>query len=318
MAKKKMLICGATGFIGRNMAEYFAKQNDFEVYGTFHGSKPYDYPGIKLIKTDLRDAANVDKVVAGMDAIIQAAATTSGAKDTVYKPYYHVTDNAVMNSLIYRSAFEHKVSHVIFFSCTTMYPASDKPLKENDFDANKGVPPSYFGVGWTKVYLEKMCEFYARLGQTKFTAIRHSNIYGPYDKYDLERSHVFGATVAKVMTAAEGGAITVWGTGDEARDLLYVSDLVDFVDRVLKKQKNPFELVNLGCGCAVSINEIVKKIIRHAGKNIVIKHDTDKPTIKTSLCVDATKAEELFGWHSTISLDEGIAKTLDWYQKNIR
>ena len=89
--------------------------------------------------------------------------------------------------------------------------------------------PNYFGIGWTKLYIEKMCEFFSRLGVTKHTVIRHTNVFGPHDKFDLERSHVFGATVTKAMTSTTG-AITVWGTGEEARDLIYVDDLVRFVE----------------------------------------------------------------------------------------
>ena len=55
--------------------------------------------------------------------------------------------------------------------------------------------PQYFGAGWTKVYIEKMCEFYSRIGDTKYTVMRHSNVFGPHDKFDLEKSHVFGATI---------------------------------------------------------------------------------------------------------------------------
>ena len=65
-----------------------------------------------------------------------------------------------------------------------------------------------------------MCEFYSNLSKTKYTVIRHSNIYGPYDKFDLEKSHVFGATLTKVMNGKE--RVTVWGTGREGRDLLYI------------------------------------------------------------------------------------------------
>src|SRR3989338_6039011 len=188
-----------------------------------------------MIKADLTDKDDVNNAVKGMDLLIQAAATTSGAKDIVTKPYYHVTDNAIMNSLIFRAAFEYNLSHVLFFSCTVMYRSSDRPVKETDFDANKDIFPKYFGVGWTKVYIEKMCEFYSKIGKTKFTAARHSNIYGPYDKFDLEKSHVFAATMAKVMAANDGDKITVWGTGEEKRDLLHVSDLLHFVELVLDR-----------------------------------------------------------------------------------
>ena len=315
MSKKiKVLVCGATGFIGRNTAEHLVKNTDYEVYGTYLHSEPYTYPGITLLKVDLTDPKEVDKIVTGMDIIIQAAATTSGAKDIVNRPYIHVTDNAVMNSLIFRSAHDHNVKHVVFFSCTVMYPSKDTPLKEADFDSNVELYPNYFGVGWTKVYLEKMAEFYSRLGRTKYSVFRHSNIYGPYDKYDLERSHVFGATVTKVMTAKVGSEIVVWGSGEERRDLLYVSDLMRAVEFALLRQESNFELLNIGLGKAVSISELIKKIIEASGKNIGLRFDLTKPTLKTSLCLDTAKAKEKIGWFPEISLEEGIKKTLLWYK----
>ena len=117
--KKKILICGITGFIGRNMAEHFVQDDQFEVHGTYCHSNPWSHPKIAMRRVDLTDKASVDAAVQGMDIIIQAAATTSGAKDTIQRPYYHVTDNAVMNSLIFRAAFQHNIKHLIFFSCTT-------------------------------------------------------------------------------------------------------------------------------------------------------------------------------------------------------
>ncbi|TET67901.1 MAG: NAD-dependent epimerase/dehydratase family protein, partial [Candidatus Aminicenantes bacterium] len=286
----KILVCGATGFIGRNIAESFAERDGFEVYGTYLNAEPPDNPKIKMIRADLTNKDDVNRAIKGTDIIIQAAATTSGAKEIVTKPYYHVTDNAVMNSLIFRSAYDHKVSHVVFFSCSVMYQSGDVPVKETDFNANEEMHQNYFGVGWTKVYIEKMCEFYSRLGNTKYTAIRHSNIYGPYDKFDLERSHVFGATMTKVMTAENGGKIVVWGAGEEERDLLYVSDLVNFVELAIDKGESKFELYNVGYGSSVSVNDLVKKIIASSGKDLKIEYDLTKPNIKTKLCLDIAKA----------------------------
>jgi len=313
MDKKKVLICGATGFIGRNMAERFIEKEGYEVYGTYHQSKPWVHPKITMLKADLTNKHDVEAVVQGKDMIIQAAATTSGAKDILEKPYYHVTDNAIMNSLIFRAAHEFKIKHVIFFSCTVMYPSSDIPLKEEDFDLAQDIYPTYYGVGWTKVYIEKMCKFFSNFNQTKYTVIRHSNIYGPYDKYDLERSHVFGATVTKVMTHNDG-KITVWGEGKTKRDLLYVSDLVDFVERALDQQQKPYELVNIGLGEAISVKDLVQNMIEISGKNIKIEFDKTKPNIDTNLCLDCAYAKLRFGWAPKISLEQGIQKTLAWYQ----
>ena len=316
--KKKLLVCGGTGFIGRNTAESFAAGGEFEVYATCFRSEPLENKSIRMIKADLTDKADVEKAVRGMDVVIQAAATTSGAKEIMSKPQYHVTDNAVMNALIFRSAFEHKVSQLIFPSCTTMYVSSEAPIKETDFDANKELFSGYFGGAWTKIYNEKMCEFFSRHGETKFTVARHSNIYGPYDKYDLERSHFFGATVTKVMTAKDGGKITVWGEGKEERDLLYVSDLVDFFKLAVAKQGEKFALVNVGGGASHSIDELVRKIVALSGKKLFVEYDRTKPSIKTKIHLDSGKAKELFGWAPKTGLDTGIKNTLNWYKENYK
>lgn len=313
--KTKIVICGASGFIGRNITEKLAKRADLEVFGTYFKNKPTRISKkIKLIQADLTKIKDVDRVVVGKDIIIQAAAITSGSKDIVTKPYMHVTDNAVMNSLIFRAAFENKLKHVIFFSCTVMYPHQDMPVKEEDF--NYQITDKYFGVGWTKVYLEKMCEFFSKMNNTKYTAIRHSNMYGPFDKYDLERSHVFGATITKIMTNIDG-KINVWGDGSEQRDLLYISDLVDFVETIIKKQKERFELINVGMGVSVSVKDLIDKIIEISGKKLALKFDLSKPTIKFSLAVNIDKAKIKYNWKPKVSLDVGIKKTLAWYTKNI-
>lgn len=313
---KKVLICGATGFIGRNVAESLAAQEEFEIYGTYLNSSPWEHPNVQMVCADLSHFADVQQVVKGMDIIIQAAATTSGAKDIVNQPYHHVTNNAVMNSLLLRAAYDCAVSHFVFFSCSVMYQSGETPVKESDFDANQPLHPSYFGAGWTKVYIERMCEFYARLGRTKHTVIRHSNIYGPHDKFDLEKSHVFGATMTKVMTAQDE-KITIWGTGEEKRDLLYISDLVRFIELALLQQQEDYQLYNVGYGKAISINELVKTIIQSAGKSLMVEHDLSQPTIKTSLCLDCTKATQQLGWTPQISFEQGVQKTMAWYQKNL-
>ncbi len=314
MLKNKVLVCGATGFIGRNIAEYLSKRKDFEVYGTYFNSSPYEHEQIKLIRADLTDKIDVESIAKDKNIIIQMAANTSGAGKITTTPHIHVTDNAVMNSLLLRAAYENEVRHFIFPSSGTVYPSSDTPLKETD-DIN--INPIYYGSANTKLYIERMCEFFSKQGRTKHSVLRQSNIYGPYDKFDLERSHVFGATLTKVMEAQEGDPIKVWGTGEEKRDLLHVSDLVKLIESVIDKQSSQFELFNAGSGTMISVGELVEKVIRHSGKNLKIEYDSSKPTIKTNLVLDSTKAREFFNWSPEISLEEGIKKTIDWYKENI-
>lgn len=316
MEKQRVLVCGSTGFIGRNIATALADCGEYEVYGTHFKRPAIDHPDVTAVYADLTQVEDVDKAVKGMDIVIQAAATTSGAGDIVNRPYVHTTDNAVMNSLILRSAYDNNISRLLFFSCTIMYTSSKYPIKESDFSLSDPIPPQYFGAAWTKLYIEQMCEFFSRLGRTKFTVMRHSNIYGPHDKYDLKRSHVFGATMTKVMTN-EDGKLSVWGPGTEERDLLHVDDLVAFVKVAMERQEAEFDIVNVGLGKAVSIKDLVDKIIGHSGKAITIEHDLSKPHIPTKICLDISKAKSDYGWEPKISLDEGIKKTMQWYRDNI-
>lgn len=318
----KILICGATGFIGRNLVESLSKIPGNKITAVFNKRAPFNLDGVNFIQADLTVPADVDKVVKSQDIVIQAAAKTTGVKDVIERPYVHVTDNAIMNSLILKSCYDNHVKKFIFFSCSVMYqtkekPFLKKPVSEKDYDESKEIFPGYFGVGWTKVYIEKMCEFYSRLGRTKHYVIRHSNIYGPYDKYDLENSHVFGATVNKVLNK-ESETISIWGDGSEERDLLYIDDLVSFVKKLIKTDDlSMFYLLNIGSGVAISVKNLVNKIIAISEvKNKKIVFENTKPTVKTSISLDSTKAYNLFEWRPKVSLDMGIKKTLLWYQKN--
>lgn len=310
---KRLLIAGGTGFIGRNLVEWFRAQGGGAITATYFSRKPPEMESVRWVKCDLRNPEEVRKILEGQDILIQAAATTSGVKDILFSPALHVTDNAVMNSYLFRQAVEMGLQHVVFFSCSVMYPAFSSGLvKETDgtgFDLHE----RYFGVGWTKLYCEKLCEFYAKNSSTKFTALRHSNIFGPFDKYDLEKSHMFGASVTKVLNADK--EVMIWGNGEEERDLLYVDDLMGAVEGALLKQPSPFGLYNIGGGQGYTVNTVVRKIIAGAGKNLALNHDTSKPSIKTRIVLDCEKARKELGWCPQTSLDEGIVKTLAWIKK---
>ena len=194
-----------------------------------------------------------------------------------------------------------------------MYRSASKPLKEVDLDLNATIYPNYFGGAWNKIYFEKMCEFYSRLEKNKFTVIRHSNIYGPHDKFDLEKSHVFAATITKVMNSTSN-KITIWGTGEEQRDLLHVSDLARFVALSLDNQKENYGLYNVGYGESISVRSLVEKIIVYSGKKLEIEHDLSQPSNKTTVSLDYSKAKMELGWKPKVSLSTGIKNTMDWYK----
>ena len=314
--KKKILVCGATGFIGKNIILNLSKNKNYKIYAIYNKSKKINLPNVKWIKADLTKPEITKKITKNIDIIIQAAATTSGSKDIVNTPYIHVTDNAIMNSYLLRSAFENEIKHFIFFSCTVMYQSSKKGIKEDDFNPSQGIYPKYFGVANTKLYIEKMCEFFSKISKTKYTCIRHSNIYGQFDKFDLDKSHFFGATVNKVMNSNK--EIVIWGDGQEKRDLLFVDDLVNFVKICIKKQKKNFRIYNCGYGKAFKVKDIVSKIIKLSKKDLSVRNDLTKPSIKTSVFLDCKLAKSELGWSPNFTLEEGIKNTLNWYKQNLK
>jgi nucleoside-diphosphate-sugar epimerase len=308
----KILICGATGFMGRNLFEHFLKYTEHQVYGTALNGILYHE---NIRNCNLKDERAIQLLFDEIqpDIVIQAAASTTGVKDTIEHPHIHIADNVVINSLLLRAAFDYKIKHFLFLSCGVMYQPSKIPLKESDWNANDEISSVYFGGAWTKIYIEKMCKFYSNLGM-KCTSIRHSNTYGPHDKYDPEHSHVLGGTIHKVMNATD--TISVWGTGEESRDLIYVNDVINAIQILMDKQTSPFELVNVSAGHAISINDLVNKIIYHSGKQLKITHDITKPTVPLSLVFDHSYIKNKYGWAPTVDIDTGLKLTIDWYKKN--
>ena len=307
----KIMILGATGFIGKNIALYFSKK--FKIKATYNKKVPFKNSNIQWIKCDLKSTKQIDNLFNNIDIVINAAAVTSGVKDIIDRPHIHVNDNGLMNINILNEIFKNNnIKHYIFFSCTVMYQSNNR--KQNEQKFNYQIIDKYFGVGWTKVYIEKLCKFYSNFLNTKFTMIRHSNIYGPYDKFDLKKSHVLGATISKVMKAEK--EITIWGRGNEIRDFLYISDLIRFVELVIKKQKKKYEIYNCGSETGIKILDLAKLIIKITGRSIKIKRNVTAPTIKFNLVVDCKKAKKEIGWKSKVSLSEGIKKTLIWWKKN--
>jgi nucleoside-diphosphate-sugar epimerase len=316
----KILVLGASGFIGGHIFNHYLNKKNCDVTGTYFNNKPTASSGVNLRKVNLLEKSEIKGLFDGYDVVIQAAASTTGINDAVNNPAIHVTDNAVMNSLILREASEAKVKKFIFFSCSVMYqkaeyPFRDRPVNEADDNLADEIHPTYFGVGWTKVYLEKMCEFYSRTTSMITHCLRHSNVYGPNDKFDPLRSHVIGATIRK-MFESETEGINVWGDGSEYRDYIYISDLVDAVDGLVSlKDDHDFNLWNVGSASKITIRELVEVVRDLAGRiNREILFDSSKPTAKTGLLLDSSKLFNKTGWEPKVSLTLGLNMTIEWYR----
>ena len=156
--KINLVILGATGFIGRNLALRFTENPKYNVTLVHFNTPKFKINNATWINANLLNVSDVKKVIKKAEIVLQAAATTSGSATIVNNPEEHVTDNAVINSLVLREVFHQKIKHFVFFSCTTMYK-SDSKLKqsESDFQNISDIFPSYYGVAITKLYIEQLC-----------------------------------------------------------------------------------------------------------------------------------------------------------------
>ena len=314
---KRVLIFGGSGFIGKNLTLYFSKK--YKVISTYYLNKPKEKEfykkNIKLIKINLYKENEVKKILnQKFDYVIQAAAFTAGAKVMINDPYSFIGSNAIMNSLILKNVALSKVKHFIFMSCTVMYHHSKKSLKENDFNYYKNINKNYEGIAYTKLYIENLCKYYSQTSKVKFSALRHSNIYGPYDKFFSDKSHFMAASLSKFLKP--NPIVNVWGEGKEKRDFLYIEDLFLSIKKILSKQKKQFEIFNVCYGKSYSIKKVIKVINKVSELNKKIIFNKSKPTLKLDILVSNIKISRLIGWKPKFSLEKGIYNTINWIKKS--
>ena len=310
--KINIIVCGGNGFIGYNILEELIKNKNYNVYATFNHSHK-KLKKVKWIKANLLNEKKVKKILKNKDIVIQAAAVTTGSKDIIKRPYIHITNNIVMNTLLLRSSYENHVRHFIFFSCTVMYNSSSlfhTEKSKNIIDENS----NYFGVGNMKMYIEKQCLFYSKLKRTKFSILRHSNIYGPHDKFDANTSHVLPNFLNKALNKKK--KFQIWGNGKSIRDYLYVKDLFECVKILISKQQKNFEIYNVGSENPISILNLAKKILSIANQKKEIRFVKNDYSIDNQIKINTKKIKSL-NWKPNNSLDDGIEKTLNWYKDNI-
>jgi dTDP-glucose 4,6-dehydratase/GDP-L-fucose synthase len=143
------------------------------------------------------------------------------------------------------------------------------------------------------------------------------NLYGPRDDFDLETSHVIPAIIRKCVQAREHGdkSIIAWGTGEPTREFLYVKDAADGILTATERYDRS-DPVNLGSSMEISIRDLVEKITNLTGFEGKIEWDTSKPDGQPRRKLDTSRAKERFGWESTTSFDEGLMRTIDWFEND--
>lgn len=311
----KVLVAGGAGFVGVNLINRLLSLRT-NVRATIHRKDPVILDKrIEYVRCDLTKMEDCQKVVSDMDYVFLCAANTSGAAIIASTPLVHVTPNIVMNSQMLEAAYFAKVKKFVWLSSNAAYPPSgDRPVKEEEL--LDGDPyETYFGVAWMKRYTEILCRLYSeKLKNPMATVVvRPSNIYGPYDDFNFETSHVMAALIRRVVERHD--PFEVWGTGDDVRDWIYIDDFIDALILATEKIES-YNPINIGLGKGYSIKKALQMMLEVDGyTNANIKFDTSKPSMIPIRLIDTTKAEAILGFKAQTGLREGIKKTIEWYRK---
>jgi GDP-L-fucose synthase len=312
----KVLVTGGAGFIGANLIERLLKER-CQVRATLHSHPPViQNDSIEYIQTDLTRPEACRKAVREQDFVFMAAAQTSGAAVMAKTPLAHVTPNVLMNTLLLEAAHQAGVKKVLFISSSAAYPPTgERPVKEDEmFDADPY--PAYYSVGWMKRYAEILCKIYAEEVDPPMATVvvRPSNIYGPYDKFDPETSHVTSALIRRV--AQKQNPLSIWGTGEDVRDLIYIDDFLEGMLLAFQKTDN-YLAVNIASGEGVSVKEVLQMLLKLDGQsNSQVQFDASKPQMIPVRLVDPQLAKQKLGFQSQISLEDGLRQTLAWYREH--
>lgn len=314
----KVLVAGGAGFVGVNLINRLLPLGA-NVRATIHQKDPVIRDErIEYVTCDLTKMEDCQRVVSDMDYVFLCAANTSGAAVIQATPLVHVTPNIVMNAQMLEAAYFAKVKKFVWLSSNAAYPPSgDRPVKEEElFDGDPY--ESYFGVAWMKRYTEILCRMYSeKLKNPMATVVlRPSNIYGPYDDFEFETSHVMAALIRRVVE--RHAPIEVWGTGDDIRDWIYIDDFIDAMILATEKIKS-YNPINIALGKGHSIKEALKIMLEVDGyTEAEVKFNPLKPSMIPVRLIDTTKAETVLGFRAKTELREGIRKTIEWYRKTYR
>ena len=313
LAGARITVAGATGLVGTNLLPELLTAGA-RVRGVIHSRPPQFAAGdVEFIQADLTTAEGCRKAVSDTDIFVMAAANSSGAQVMASKPLTHLTPNIVMNALTLEAAYEAGVSKYCFISSNTVYPPGDNAMTEDDVTGE--FFSSYSVVAGMKLYSEQMVQHYSSLnGKSMETLIiRPANLYGPFDKFSPTESKVIPALVRRAVHRED--PFLVWGDGRDIKDFLYISDFVVGLVKSLALDSRQ-EIVNLASGDSVSLREVLPKILQSADHaNAVVEYDATKPSMIPVRRISPVKAKELLGWVPTVGLDEGIARTVEWYKK---
>ena len=311
LRSKRIYVAGSNGMVGRAIVRCLDERNYPQILQTTSA------------EVDLTNQNSTNRFFEENrpEIVIIAAAKVGGilANNELRADFLH--ENLMIEANLTKAAFRTEAEKLIFLGSSCIYPRlADQPIREESLLTGP-LEPTNEPYAIAKIAGIKMCEGYYRQHGSNFISLMPTNLYGPFDNFDLNSSHVIPALIRKIDAAKREGlaAVEVWGTGKPLREFLFVDDLAEAVVFALENIEagqiydEGISHVNIGCGKDISIGDLAVLIARVVGFEGRIEFDSSKPDGMPRKLLDTSRING-FGWKYSVALADGLAKTYDWYR----
>ena len=309
----KILVTGGAGFIGSHLCDKFIQEGhtviclDNFLNGNLTNIRHLlNYKHFKLINGDIRDFDTLEKIMPGVDAVCHLAAQIHVDR-SIIEPKLTYDINVLGTQNVLEAARMYDVDKIIHMSTSEVYGSAEyAPMDEKH---PLSAPHPY---GASKIAADRMCHAYNQTYHMNIVIVRPFNAFGPRQK-DTGYGGVISIFTKRVMS---GIPPIIYGDGSQTRDYTYVADVVDALDLILKFPEPIPGPINLGTGHEVKIVDLANMIIDLSGQHGKIKPAfvEPRPGEVQRLLSDNSKVKKLLGWTPKYSLEDGLAKLLDWYK----
>lgn len=317
-AGKKVLVTGGAGMVGSHAVEMlvdWGAEVSVPVRRTTGLESLNGVDGrIRIITSDLFDAAATRAAMQRQEILLHFAAAKGGGIAHSVKHHGSLfRDNLLSSIHVLDAARDASVERTLVVSSACVYP-SDCTCPIPEEDGTKDAPePTNAGYGWSKRMIEYLAQAYAEQYGMNIGIARPFNTYGPRDDFFRENSHVVPGLIRRFFA----GDLAVWGSGNQTRSFVYVSDAARGVLEMCAhgSARGPY---NIGTDEEISIRQLAELVRSALGIDQPIAFDRSKPDGQPRRCCDTRKAREAFGFEARVGIQEGLRRAIDWYRHEKR
>jgi GDP-L-fucose synthase len=302
----KLFITGHNGLVGRALLRHYATQPQWQVITRTKA------------ELDLRDPHATDAFFAAErpDYVILAAAKVGGIKASYTQPVDFLLDNLQIQNAVLSAAHRFDVKKLLFLGSTCIYPKNaEMPIREDSLLTGP-MESTNEPYGVAKIAGIKLCQGYRHQHGRDFICGMPANLYGSFDNFDPEHSHVLPSLIRRFHEAKlhHTPSVTLWGSGTPTREFLFVDDLAAACAFLLENYSGS-DIVNIGTGHEISIREAAEIIRGITGYTGEIRWDTTQPDGNPRRLLDVSRLEKL-GWQAQTDFRTGVAQTYQWFLDN--